>query len=299
MKIIFMGTPDFACPTLQKLIANDEFEIVAIYTRAPKIAGRGHKIINSPIHNLALQHNLKVITPKTLRNEKIQQEFQNLNADAAIIVAYGLILPKKILESTKFGCINLHPSLLPRWRGPSPIQYNLLSGDKMGGVTIIQMNEGIDSGDILAKNEILLEKDENYAELAPKLANLGADLLIKTLFELKNNKIVAITQNHKLATFSKKIAKNDAKIDFSLSAQEIERKIRAFRGSITAYFEHNGEQIKVFAAEIVDDARKKVGEIVNDRLVIQCGKGCIRPLILQRAGRKMMKIEEFLLGFKI
>ncbi len=300
MKIIFMGTPDFACPALEKIISNKNFEVVAVYSRPPQIAGRGHKINNSPIHNLALKHNIKVITPTSLKDEKIQQEFKNFNADAAVIVAYGLILPKIILESTKFGCINIHPSLLPKWRGPSPIQYSLLNGDKKTGICIIKMDEGVDSGPILAKTEFDVAENENYANLAPKMANLGANLLEKTLLELKNGKIEEIKQDDNLASFSKKINKNDAKIDWNLTAEEINRKIKAFSGLLTAYFEYKGEKIKIFEAEVIlKDSEKKAGEIVDEKLVIQCGKGCIRPLVLQREGKKPMKIAEFLLGFKV
>lgn len=299
MKIIFMGTPDFACPALEKLISNKNFEVVAVYCRPPQIAGRGHKITNSPIHNLALKHNIKVITPRTLKDEKIQEEFKNFNADAAVIVAYGLILPKIILESTKFGCINIHPSLLPKWRGPSPIQYSLLNGDKKTGICIIKMDEGIDSGDILAKIEFDVAENDNYANLAPKMAVLGANLLEKTLLNLEKGKIEPVKQNHDLASFSKKIMKEDARIDWNLSAEEINRKIRAFSGSLTAYFEYRGEKIKVFEAEVVfEDREKKLGEIIDKSFLIQCGKGCIRPLVLQREGKKPMRIEEFLLGFK-
>ena len=181
MKIIFMGTPNFALPTLQTIIDDPYFEIVGVFTKEPQMAGRGHKITNSPIHNLALQNNLKIFTPKTLKDPKIQKEFTDLNADVAVVVAYGLLLPKPILEAPKLGCVNIHPSLLPRWRGAAPIQRTIMAGDTETGVDIIQMDEGLDSGDVLAEEKLPLNDQINYQELAENLSQIGANLLIKTL----------------------------------------------------------------------------------------------------------------------
>lgn len=294
-----MGTPEFACPTLEALINDGGFEIVAVYTREPKMAGRGQKLVNSPIHNLALMHNLKVVTPKTLRNIDAQNEFAALNADAAVVVAYGLILPKEILEATKFGCVNIHPSKLPQYRGPAPIQYSMLNGDKTTAICIIKMDEGIDSGDILFEEEISISENESYKELAPRLAKKGADDLLKTLKNLRDGKVIAKQQDNDLATFTKKITKEDEKIDFSKSAYEVSNKIRALNGLSGAYFEYKNEKIKIFSAKIIDEnSDKKPGEIVNDKFVIQCGSAQIQPLLLQRPGKNPVKIEDFLRGFK-
>lgn len=298
MKIVFMGTPDFACPTLQSLINDKNFEIVAVYTRAPKMAGRGNKIVNSPIHELALKHNLKVITPKTLKTKEAQDEFINLNADAAVVVAYGLILPKEILEATKFGCINIHPSALPKYRGPAPIQYTLLNGEKETMVCIIKMDEGIDSGDILSEKKFLIAEDDTYKTLSEKLALEGAKLLTVTLKNL--NEIVPVKQNHKEATFTKKITKEDERLDFSKSAKEVNNKIRALNGLSGAYFEYKNEKIKIFAAKVIsEDSGKNPGEIVNEKFVIQCRHGQIQPLLLQRPGKNPVMIDDFLRGFKL
>jgi len=301
MKIIFMGTPEFSCPALQKLLDDKNFEIVAVYTREPQLAGRGQKITNSAIHNLALKNNLKVITPKTLRNPQIQEEFKNLGADAAAVVAYGLILPKEILEATKFGCINIHPSLLPRWRGPSPIQYTLFSTDSEIGVTIIKMDEGIDSGDMIMQEKFTLDEKDNYENLAPKLAKIGAELLVDSLKNLRDGKARFIKQDNDLTTFSKKLKKEDSKIDWNLSAAEILRKIRGLSGLLTAYFMINDEIIKIYDAKIIDEksAQKKPGEIINDDFMIQCKEGIIRPTVLQRQGKNKVTIDEFLRGFKV
>lgn len=292
-----MGTPEFACPTLQKLIEDPSFEIVAVYTREPQIAGRGHKLTNSPIHELALKHDLPVITPKTLRNPQIQEAFRQLNADAAVVVAYGLILPTEILQATKFGCINLHPSLLPRWRGPSPIQYTFFAGDEEIGVTIIKMDEGIDSGDMIMQEKFLLQKSDNYNNLAPKLSQLGAKMIVQSLKNLRDQNVVLTKQNKDLATFSKKLKKEESKIDWNLSADKILNKIRGLSGSLTAYFEYRGEIIKIYDAEIIleNDVNKKLGEI-SDNFIIQCNKNQIRPLRLQRQGRNIVGIEDFLRG---
>ena len=299
MKIIFMGTPDFSCPTLEKLVADPEFEIVAVYTREPQIAGRGHKLQNSPVHNLALQHNLKVATPKTLRNSEAQKEFTDLGADIAVVVAYGLLLPQEILDGTKMGCINIHPSLLPRWRGAAPIQRPIMEGDAETGITIIQMDKGLDSGDMIYQEKFALDGSETYKDLAQKLSEMGAEILVKTLKNLRDGKTVTIKQDSTLMTYAKKIEKSECEIDWTKSAEEIERKIRGLNGSLEAHFFHNGEKIKIFAAEIVDknSSEKTPGTILDDRLLFQCGKGTIRPLILQRQGKKSMPLKEFLLGF--
>ncbi len=298
-----MGTPDFACPALQKLLDDPSFEIVAVYSREPQIAGRGHKLTNSPIHELALQHSLRVITPKTLRNPEIQQEFRAFNADAAVVIAYGLILPAEILSATKFGCINLHPSLLPRWRGPSPIQYTFFGGDEEIGVTIIQMDAGIDSGDMIMQQKFSLQKSDNYGHLAPKLAQLGADMIVESLKNLRDKKVVFTKQNQDLATFSKKLKKEESKINWNLSAEEILCKIRGLSGSLTAYFEFNGEAIKIYDAEVINgNPIGKPSEViidqVNSQILIQCNKDQIKPLILQKAGKKIVTAKEFLNGIK-
>jgi methionyl-tRNA formyltransferase len=297
MKIIFMGTPDFACPALEALISNKSFEIVAIYTKEPQIAGRGHKLTNSKIHDLALKHGLNVLTPKTLKNSEIQKEFQNFQADIAIVVAYGLILPKEILNGTKFGCINIHPSKLPKWRGAAPIQHTIMSGEKETAIDIIKMDEGIDSGDIILEEKINLNGNETYTSLALELSQKGANLLISALEKIRNNNFTLKKQDSSQATYASKIEKPNCQINFDESAEIIERKIRALNGSITAFFNYNGENIKIFASEIIDKnlVLGKIGEILNDKFHIQCKSGIIRPLILQRPGRNKVTIEEFLL----
>lgn len=297
MKIIFMGTPNFACPTLKKLISDPAFEILAVYTREPQIAGRGHKLQNSPIHNLALEHGIKVITPKTLRDLEVQKEFKSFDADAAVVVAYGLILPKEILEGTRLGCFNIHPSLLPRWRGAAPIQRTIMAGDEKTAVCVIKMDEGLDSGDIVAQRNYQLFGSETYTELETKFAEIGAEILVESL---KGN-LRGIKQSEVGLTYAKKLDKDECEINWQNSAEEIDRQIRGLSGSLGAFFMLNGEKIKIFSAEILDknSPQKNPGEISKSDFSIQCKKGLIRPSLLQRQGKRVMSREEFLLGFKI
>ncbi len=290
-----MGTPNFACPTLKKLISDPAFEILAVYTREPQAAGRGQKMQNSPIHNLALEHKIKVITPRTLRDLEVQKEFCSLNADAAVVVAYGLILPKEILEGTRLGCFNIHPSLLPRWRGAAPIQRTIIAGDEKTAVCVIKMDQGLDSGDIVAQRNYQLLGNETYAELEAKFAEIGAEILVESL---KGN-LHGTKQSEVGLTYAKKLDKAECEINWQNSAEEIDRQIRGLSGSLGAFFMLNGEKIKIFSAEILDknSPQKNPGEISKSDFSIQCKKGLIRPSILQRQGKRVMSREEFLLGF--
>jgi methionyl-tRNA formyltransferase len=296
-KIIFMGTPNFAVPALQKIIDDKNFEIVAIYTKEPQIAGRGHKLQNSHIHNLALQNNFPVFTPKTLKSPETQKEFVDLKADIAVVVAYGLLLPKEILQAPKFGCINIHPSLLPKWRGAAPIQRTIMNGDLETGVDIILMDEGLDSGDILAEEKISLDNEINYQELAEKLSQIGANLLVKTLKNI--SQIKPIKQDHSKTIYAQKLSKEEFKIDWNFSAQQIHNKIRGLSGCGSAYFEINGEKIKIHQAKIIDNDSHNypAGKIIDDKLTIACKTGLIQPQILQRAGKNKMFLSEFIKGF--
>ncbi len=296
-----MGTPNFACPTLEKLVSDKDFEIVAVYTKEPQIAGRGQKFTNSPIHDLALKYNLKVLTPKTLKTPDIQEEFVSFKADIAVVVAYGLLLPGQILNGTRFGCVNIHPSLLPRWRGAAPIQRTIMSGDKESGITIIKMDKGLDSGDIICQEKITLSNQETSKSLSEKFSVMGADILVKTLNDIKNGNYSLTSQDHSLTTYAKKIEKEECKIDWNLSSKEIDLKIRGLNGSMEAFFYYNEEKIKIFSAAIVNDSKflqKNCGEVLSDNFLIKCSDAAINPLILQRQGKKVVNIKDFLLGFK-
>lgn len=296
MKIVFMGTPDFSVPVLKAL--TEHHEVVCVYTRAPKEAGRGQKETKTPVHLFAEKHGIEVRTPKTLRNEGEQAEFKALGADAAVVAAYGLILPQPVLEAFPHGCINVHASLLPRWRGAAPIQRAVEAGDKKSGVTIMQMDAGLDTGDMLLKGEVEITPEMTGEGLHDALSAIGADLIIKTLDTL--DEIIPEKQDETLTCYAAKIEKAESKLDFSKTAEELERKVRAFNPYPAAYFEYNGERFKVLEAEALDaDSGMEPGAVVpNDTgLLIQCGQGLLLVLKIQRQGKKAMEIDELLRGF--
>ena len=295
-----MGTDKFALPTLQKIYLNNDFEIVAIYTKEPAIAGRGQKINYSDIHQFALKNNLKVLTPKNFKEPSAIAEFNEFKADIAIVISYGLILPDKILSGTKFGCFNIHPSNLPLYRGPSPLQSTLLNGEKNSAICIIKMDQGVDSGDIVNKIDFSIADYDDFANISSFTANSGAELLIKTLYQIKDNNLSFTPQNHKLATFTKKINKDDAKINWHENAQDIFNKIRALNGNLGAYFEYDNEKIKILKAEYLSakNQNHQSGTILDKNFSVKCQNGVIFPKILQRAGKKPLNLNEFLNGFK-
>lgn len=298
MKIVFMGTPDFSAPILDALAK--EHEVVCVYTRAPKEAGRGQKETKTPVHLLAEKLGIEVRTPKTLRNAEEQEKFKALGADVAIVAAYGLILPKEILEAFPMGCINVHASMLPRWRGAAPIQRAILGGDEFSGVTIMQMDEGLDTGDILLEDEnpVALAKISGGA-LHDKLSEHGAEMIVTYL---RNPKAYPPRKQGEMTTpYAAKLDKNEAKIDFGESAEVIERKIRAFNPFPGAYFEFNGERFKILEAGFDMQTKAQSGEVEDSAtagvLAIGCGQGIILPTKIQRQGKKPMEIGEFLRGF--
>jgi methionyl-tRNA formyltransferase len=297
-----MGTPQFSCPTMQKILDDKQFEIVGVLTRQPQIAGRGQQLKNSPIHDLAIKNNLKVFTPQSLKSQDIFEQLKNLQPDIAVIVAYGLILPIEILSLPKFGCINLHPSLLPRWRGASPIQRTIFAGDKTTSVDVIQMNQGLDTGDILYRKQINLNGDETYSNLANQLSEIGANAVLDTLKIFKNgdiSKFNIIKQDDQKAIYATKISKQECQINWQNDALSIYRQIKALSGSLGSYFLYNDEKIKILDAKLVNiDSQQFIpGTIINQEFLIQCNKGIVKPLILQRQGKKPLAINEFLRGF--
>jgi methionyl-tRNA formyltransferase len=289
-----MGTPDFAVPALQALYK--EHEVVAVYTQAPKASGRGHLLTLSPVHQTANQLNIKVYTPKTLRKLEAQQEFMAINADCAVVAAYGLILPKEILDACPHGCINLHPSLLPAFRGAAPMQRSILAGVNETAMCIMQMDEGIDTGDILMINKIALDKKITYQELSKRMSILGANMLLEVLANLKNIKPI---KQSGTPSYAEKLNKEEALLDWSNDSEFLVRKVRALNPWPGTYFEHKGERIKVLSAESYDiDHNNAVGS-VSDNLMFYCAKGAFTPLILQRSGKKALALKEFLKGWQI
>jgi len=295
MKIIFMGTPDFAVPSLDMLVARGH-DVVAVYTQPPRRAGRGKALTPSPVHTRAEALGIDVMTPATLRDVDAQAQFSALEADVAVVAAYGLILPQGILDAPRLGCINVHASLLPRWRGAAPIQRAILAGDAQTGVTIMQMEAGLDTGPMLATISTPIE-DKTAGLLTAELAELGAELLVQVLSEPEA--YPPQPQPEDGITYAAKIDKAEARIDFLVSAPQVERQIRAFAPAPGAFFELGGERFRILAAEAEISGSARPGEVIDDRLGIQCNPGVIRPTLIQRAGKAAMTPAELLRGFPI
>ena len=295
MRVVFMGSPDFAVPSLDGLV-EARHEVICVYTQPPRPAGRGKGEQKTAIHVRAEELGVEVRCPRTLKDQEEQARFVALDPDLAVVAAYGLILPKPILEAPKRGCINVHASLLPRWRGAAPIQRAILAGDQTTGVTIMRMEEGLDTGPMLLKRETPVDR-KNAGRLTNELAKLGAEALIEWL----GDPTPPVAQPDEGVTYASKIDKAEARIDWARSAEEIERHVRAFAPSPGAWFEANGERVKLLKAEVDSTQMREAakGEVVDDRLLISCGEGAIRPILLQRAGKGAMSVDELLRGFAI
>ncbi|MDX3883511.1 MAG: methionyl-tRNA formyltransferase [Sphingomonas sp.] len=294
MRIAFMGTPDFAVPTLDALAAAGH-DIAAVYCQPPRRAGRGKALSPSPVHRRAEEMGIAVRHPASLKGEEEQAAFAALDLDAAVVAAYGLILPQAILAAPKLGCLNVHASLLPRWRGAAPIHRAILAGDARTGVTIMQMERGLDTGPMLATVETKVNGKTGGA-LTAELAEKGAALMVAVLADI--GRYPPVPQPEEGVTYAAKIDKAEARIDFAQDAAAIERQVRAFNPAPGAFFEHQGERIRVLAAETIDRAGTP-GTVLDDTLLIACGSGAIRPTQVQRAGRGAMGAAELLRGFAI
>jgi methionyl-tRNA formyltransferase len=293
MRIVFMGSPDFAVPSLDALVEAGH-EIACVYTQPPRPAGRGKAEQKTAVHKRAEELGLEVRCPRTLKDSEEQAHFAEIDADLAVVAAYGLILPRPILETPKAGCINVHASLLPRWRGAAPIQRAILAGDEGTGVTIMRMEEGLDTGPMLLKRETEVDR-KTAGDLTTELAGMGASALVEWL----DNPAPAEAQPEDGATYASKIDKSEARIDWSRSSEEIERQVRAFAPSPGAWFEANGERVKLLEASTAGETSGPPGKVLDDSLSIACGSGTIRPLRVQRSGRGVMTPGELLRGFAI
>jgi len=293
MRIVFMGSPDFAVPSLDALVEAGH-DVVAVYAQPPRPAGRGKAERKTAVHERAEQLGIEVRTPRMLRSAEEQARFAALNADLGVVAAYGLILPKPILDGPKSGCVNVHASLLPRWRGAAPIQRAILAGDEVSGVTIMKMDEGLDTGPMLLKRELDI-RGKNAGQVTDELAKLGASALVEWI----DHPTPPEPQPEEGATYASKIDKSEARIDWSRPAEQVERQVRAFNPAPGAWFEANGERVKLLEAAVGDDASGKPGEVLDDCLTIACGSGYARPLKVQRAGRGAMTVGELLRGFPI
>ncbi|WP_324047317.1 methionyl-tRNA formyltransferase [Aeromonas caviae] len=297
LKLIFAGTPDFAARHLAALLSSGH-EVVAVYTQPDKPAGRGQKLTASPVKEMALAHDLPVYQPASLRNEAAQAELAALGADLMVVVAYGLILPKAVLDTPRLGCINVHGSLLPRWRGAAPIQRSIWAGDAETGVTIMQMDVGLDTGAMIRKVTCPIASDETSASLYDKLAGLGPQALVDTLDAMAAGNTAAEPQDDALANYAEKLSKEEARIDWSMDAVAIERCIRAFNPWPISWFDVAGQTVKVWQAEVVaQDHGQAAGTLLKadkQGIEVATGQGVLRLLTLQPPGKKAMSVSDLL-----
>ncbi len=298
LRLIFMGSPEFAVPTLAALLRAGH-HIACVYAQPPRAAGRGQRLRPTAVHAFAEAHGLDVRTPRTLKEEDAQRAFAALAADAAVVAAYGLILPPPVLAAPRLGCFNLHGSLLPRWRGAAPIQRAILAGDTETGVTIMQMEAGLDTGPMLLSQAVPITPTATAASLHDTLATLGAELMVVALEGVAAGTIRAVKQPEQGVTYAPKLERDEGRLDWQQSAADLDRRVRAFDPWPGAWFEVAGERIKVLSAAIATVDPAPPGTVTDDRLTIACGRDALRPLRVQRAGRAVMDTDAFLRGTRI
>ncbi len=294
MRLVFMGTPPFAARALEALIQAGH-DLSCVYTQPPRPAGRGHRESRSAVHECAAARGIEVRAPARLKDPAEHAAFAALDAEVAVVAAYGLILPKPVLVAPRQGCLNIHASLLPRWRGAAPIQRAILAGDRESGVTIMRMDEGLDTGPMLLRESLTLGENMTAGDLHDALAVLGARLICTALDRLARGALIETSQPAEGATYAAKLAKDEAKLDWTKPAVELARAVRAFNPRPGAFCDLIGERIKILSAELVTTAGES-GTVIDDRLTIACGSGALRVLKLQRAGRGAMTADEFLRG---
>ncbi len=293
-----MGSPDFSLPTLHALI-DAGHDVVCVYAQPPKPAGRGHRETPCPVHAEATRLGIEARTPRTLRDPDAQEAFGSLHLDCAIVVAYGLILPEEILSAPKLGCLNVHASLLPRWRGAAPIQRAIMAGDTETGVGIMKMDVGLDTGGVLAAASTPIAPDETASTLHDRLAEMGAELLVKTLPAYAAGEIAPKPQSGDGVTYAHKLDRGEGRLDFTKPAAALAREVRALNPWPGTWFEYQGERYKVAAAEVIPGVSGAPGAVVDDRLTIACGEDGLRPLRVQRPGKAMTDAGAFLRGYPL
>lgn len=299
LRLAFMGSPDFSNGTLRALLAAGH-DVACVYAQPPRPAGRGQKERLCPVHAEAVAHDIPVRTPKSLKDPEEQQAFRDLDLDVAIVVAYGLILPQAILDGPRLGCLNVHASILPRWRGAAPIQRAILAGDTESGVSIMKMDAGLDTGAVLAEAKTPISPDETGETLHDRLAMMGATLMTETLPSYARGSITATPQPDEGVTYAAKLEKNEGRLNFNETAQDLDRRVRAFSPWPGTFFEFNGQRVKVMAAEISDAISGAApGTVLDDCLTIACANGTFRPTRIQRPGKGAMETDVCLRGFPI
>ena len=298
MKIIFAGTPDFAATHLQALIDSDQHQIVAVYTQPDRPAGRGKKLTASAVKQLACDHNLTVLQPPSLKDSDAQQQLASFEADIMIVVAYGLILPQVVLDTPRLGCINVHGSLLPKWRGAAPIQRAVEAGDKETGICIMQMDAGLDTGPVISVARCAIEDSDTSGSIYQKLSELGAPTLLVALEKMASGVAVAEQQDDSQSTYARKIDKSEALIDWSMSAQEISRRVRAFNPFPATFSHIGGDRVKIWGASATDkQSNNSAGAIIHadaEGILVQTGRGQLLITEIQLAGKSKMPVSELL-----
>jgi methionyl-tRNA formyltransferase len=298
LRVVFMGTPDFAKPVLAEIVGHG-YDVAAVYTRPPAPAGRGMDLVPSPIHRLAEGFGIPVFTPKTFRDPATIETFASLGADVAVVVAYGLLLPKAALDAPIQGCVNLHASLLPRWRGAAPIQRAVMAGDEESGVMVMRMEEGLDTGPVAMAERIPIPQDVTAGELHDRLSLLGADLMGRALAAMSRGSLHFVPQAEHGVTYARKIDKGEARIDWSRPAAEVHNHIRGLSPFPGAWFEADwgsGRQRVKALRSVLAGGGATPGTVIDDALTIACGIGAVRLVEVQRGGKSPMKAGEFLKG---
>lgn len=295
MRIIFAGTSHFAASALTALLK--EHQIIAVLTQPDRPAGRGMRLAASPVKQLALQHDLLVLQPATLKSAEVQREIAALGADVMVVAAYGLILPQAVLQMPRYGCLNIHASLLPRWRGAAPIQRAILAGDIETGITIMQMDEGLDTGDMLLRRVCQIAQNDTAQTLQNRLSGLGADCIVEALRLLQENRLTPVKQDNAAACYAAKLLKSEAQIDWQQDARQIERAVRAFNPFPACHASLNGTTIKVWQAAEQEGVRGEAGKVLavdKQGITVACGQGALRLEVLQRPGGKAQPAVQFL-----
>ena len=300
MKIIFAGTPQFAASALAELVK--EHQIVAVLTQPDRPSGRGMQLSASPVKQLALQHALPVLQPASLKNAEAQQSLSRLDADVLVVAAYGLILPKAVLQMPRYGCLNIHASLLPRWRGAAPIQRAILAGDAETGITIMQMDEGLDTGDMLLKKTCSIAADDTAQTLHDKLAELGARAIVEALQQLQLGKLTPQQQDSQQATYAAKLTKSEAQLDWTQDAAQLERAVRGYFPFPAANTILDATPIKILCAHLSEGGHAAPGTVIatdKNNIHVACGKGVLALEVLQKPGGKALPVAQFVQGFPV
>ena len=301
MKIIFAGTPHFAAAALEALLSQ-QFDVVAVLTQPDRPSGRGMQLHASPVKLLALKQGIPVLQPRTLRDALIQSELAAYEADVMVVAAYGLILPVEVLQLPRYGCLNIHASLLPRWRGAAPIQRAILAGDRESGITVMQMDAGLDTGDMLLKKICPILPSDNGQTLHDKLASLGAEAIVEALHLLEQNLLVPVAQNNELATYATKLSKAEAQIDWTREASYLANAVRAYNPFPVATTTFNANPVKIWQASARNDLAGAPGTVLSvgkEGIIVACGQGALCLEVLQRPSAKVLPVVKFLQGFVV